>query len=177
MMEARTMVGALLTLTAIAACETPASEIASPIDPPTPAAAKVALAASGTFQQTGVTSVEVGAAGPNTIIEQSATGVVSGTLSGTYEDDVRVIIHPNGTFTTEFTIVCQCEVDGAEGVLEMRARDRGAITGPNTASFDGTATIVAGSGDLTGMHGVLRIEGEVDLTSGLSVYSYHGQLR
>ena len=54
--------------------------------------------AAGTFTQTAITGLEVSQAGPNTILQQTSIGSVSGTLSGSYTDDLRVVIHPNGRF-------------------------------------------------------------------------------
>lgn len=139
--------------------------------------AAVGLAATGVFTQTSITSLETSAAGPNTIISQRSEGSVSGTISGTYEDELRVVIHPNGNFNTHFTIWCSCEVDGVVGEIELVATDAGRLTGPTTAEFAGKAIVVNASGGLTGLRGVLDIEGSVDLVSGLSTYDYSGTLR
>lgn len=134
------------------------------------------IAAAGTFTQTGITSLDVSQAGPNTIIEQTSVGAVSGTLAGTYTDDLRVVIHPNGKFNVQFTIRCECTVEGEQGVLELTASDRGEIVGPTLAAFAGRATITDASGDLAGLRGVLEIEGTVDLVTGLSTYTYSGRI-
>jgi hypothetical protein len=68
------------------------------------------MAANGTFCQTAITSLDVWSAGPNTFLHQTAAGSVTGTLSGTYQDDLTVVIHPNGRFNARFTITCQCTV-------------------------------------------------------------------
>ena len=131
---------------------------------------------AGTFAQTLITSIDVREAGPNTFISQTSEGTVSGTLNGTYEDDLRVTIHPNGTFTTQFTIKCSCNLAGEQGILDLVANDRGRVSGSGTATFAGQATIVAGTGGLADLKGVLKIEGTVDLASGLAEYEYHGLL-
>lgn len=133
--------------------------------------------AAGTFTQTAITGLAVRTAGPNTVIEQTSEGSVSGTLSGTYEDDLRVVIHPNGRFTAHFTIRCQCMVGGDEGSLELVVSDRGELVGPTTATFAGRAVIRSATGELSGLRGVLDIEGTVDLASGLSTYDYAGWIR
>lgn len=140
-------------------------------------AAASAIQAAGTFTQTGITSLQASANGPNQLIEQTSQGIVSGTLSGTYVDRLRVNIHPNGTFTAHFAITCQCEVNGKQGTLELVVNDRGEIAGPTSAAFAGHATIVGGTGELAGLRGVLEIAGTVDLATGLSTYSYSGKLR
>lgn len=162
-----------------AACEAP---IAPETDRNGPAAATVTanaashLAASGTFTQTGITSLVPSTAGPNTIIEQTSVGVLSGTLSGTWEDQIRVVIHPNGGFNASFRITCACTVDGKSGTLEIRAQDRGKLVSPTTGAFKGRAVILSGTDELAGLRGSLRIEGTVDLTTGLSTYDYSGTI-
>ncbi len=132
--------------------------------------------ASGTFTQTGITSIEFGSAGPNTIIEQTSVGTVAGTLSGTYEDDLRVVIHPNGNFNAKFTIRCECTVGGQQGVIDFVATDRGQLVSETLAEFTGRAVITGASGDLAGLRGVLGIEGTIDLATGLSTYDYSGRI-
>jgi hypothetical protein len=140
-----------------------------------PAASQTA--ATGTFTQTGITGLEVRQAGPNTILKQTSTGSVSGTLSGSYTDDIRVVIHPNGRFTAHFTIRCECTVGGNQGIVELVASDRGQLLSPNLASFEGRATITGGTADLSNLRGVFEIEGTIDLVSGLSTYTYSGWIR
>lgn len=40
--------------------------------------------------------VEIGFAGPNLVFEATTVGLFSGTLSGSFEDSVKVVIHPMG---------------------------------------------------------------------------------
>jgi hypothetical protein len=133
-------------------------------------------AAAGTFAQTGITSLEVRQAGPNTILAQTSVGTVSGTLSGTYTDDLRVVIHPNGRFNAQFTIRCECTVAGEQGIVDIVASDTGELVSPTLATFAGRAVIRSGTAGLTGLHGVLRIEGTVDVVTGLSTYTYTGTI-
>jgi hypothetical protein len=42
------------------------------------------------------------------------------------------------------------------------------------AIFSGRAVITGGTGELSGLRGVLQIEGTVDLVTGLSEYDYVG---
>lgn len=142
-----------------------------------PAQAIAALAASGTFSQTVLTGIDVRSSGPNTVIEQTGEGILSGTLAGTFEDDVKVVIHPNGNFTTNFTITCVCTVDGKQGVVRMRATDTGRLVSPDLATFSGHVAIIGASGALTGLSGVLDIEGTVDVQTGLATYDYDGTIR
>jgi hypothetical protein len=133
-------------------------------------------AASGTFTQTAINSLEVRLAGPNTILEQTAAGSITGTLNGSYEDDLRLVIHPNGRFNAQFTITCACTVGGKEGVLELVASDSGHLVSPTLAVFAGRAVITGGTGELSDLRGVLEIEGTVDVQSGLSTYTYSGSI-
>lgn len=131
-------------------------------------------AASGVFTQTGIHSLDVQFAGSNTIIKQTSDGSVIGTLSGSYEDAIRVVIHPNGKFNVKFTIVCDCTVDGKQGFLYLVATDRGEMVSDTQAIFSGRAVITGGTGELSGLRGVLEIVGTVDLVTGLSEYDYVG---
>lgn len=132
--------------------------------------------AVGTFTQTAITSLDVRLAGPNTILEQRSAGSVAGTLSGSYEDDLRVVIHPNGRFNAHFTITCDCTVDGKQGELQFVATDRGELVSPGLAAFAGRAVITGGTGELSDLRGVLAIEGTIDLQSGLATYDYSGRI-
>jgi hypothetical protein len=136
----------------------------------------VATAASGNFAQTAITSMNVSSAGPNTIIEQTAVGTLTGTLTGHFQDDLRVVIHPNGKFNAHFTISCVCTVDGNLGVIEMVADDAGELLSPTLAQFAGRAVIKRATGALSGIRGVLQIEGTVDVTTGLATYAYTGDV-
>lgn len=132
--------------------------------------------AAGTFSQTGITSLDARQAGPNTILKQTSTGSISGTLTGSYTDDLKVVIHPNGRFNAHFTILCTCTVAGEQGTLELVASDRGEMVSPTVAAFAGRAVITGGSGDLADVRGVLEIEGTIDLTTGLATYAYSGRI-
>lgn len=134
------------------------------------------MAATGTYAQTAITGLDVRLAGPNTVIEQTSVGSMAGTLSGSFEDEIRVVIHPTGRFNAQFSITCECTVDGKQGLLELRATDTGELMGPNLATFAGRAVIRGGTGELSGLRGVLEIQGTVDVGSGLSTTSYSGSI-
>lgn len=163
------------------ACENATAPEVEPEGPVTSAVAAAQapshISAAGLFTQTAINGLEVRPAGPNTILEQTSEGTVSGTLSGSFEDDLRVVIHPGGNFNAHFTITCQCTVEGKAGVLELVAGDTGELVGPNTGVFAGRAVIKGGTGELSGLRGVLQIEGTVDVPTGLSSYAYSGRLR
>jgi hypothetical protein len=168
----------LLSLAVLAAaCDPPVApraEDGAAAVPPVSAYAATSVQAAGTFTQTGITSLVPSSAGPNTILEQTSVGVLSGTLSGPWEDRLRVVIHPNGRFNAKFVITCACTVDGRSGTLTIQAQDAGELVSPDLGAFEGSAVIVAATGDLAGLRGVLRIEGTVDVTTGLSTYGYSG---
>jgi hypothetical protein len=169
----------ILSLAALGtACESATAPDAAQSEPLILAAAHAAphTAATGTFMQTGITGLEVRQAGPNTILTQTSTGLVSGTLSGSYTDDIRVVIHPNGRFNAHFTIRCECTVAGQQGTVELVASDRGRLLSPTLASFRGRATITGGTAELSDLRGVFEIEGTIDLVSGLSTYTYSGRI-
>jgi hypothetical protein len=132
--------------------------------------------AAGTLSQTAITSFELRLVGPNTIIEQTAQGSVSGTLSGNIEDRLMVVMRPDGQFTAQAWITCQCTVGGDQGVLELRWVDTGGQAGPDTLSFQGSAAITGANGELSGLSGVFEVEGTVDLTTGLATATYSGQI-
>jgi hypothetical protein len=133
-------------------------------------------AASATFTQTAITGLTIGFAGPNTILEATSEGSVSGTLSGSWEDSIRVVFHPNGRFTAQNTITCECTVAGSEGVLELLVVDTGEEVSQETSIFEGSAVITGGTGELSGLRGVFRVEGTVDLLTGLSTYTLSGRI-
>lgn len=90
--------------------------------------------------------VEIGFAGPNLVFEATTVGLFSGTLSGSFEDSVKVVIHPNGRFTAQGTMTCVCTVGGRSGVLEFVVVDTGEQVGSGS-TFTGHAAIQQGSGE------------------------------
>lgn len=168
----------LAATTLLAGCERDPVRVAN-IDtskPPTADAAVQKILATGNFEQNAITSLNVSAAGGNTILDQTSVGTITGTLTGHFEDDLKVVIHPNGKFNAHFTIKCSCTVDGKFGIVEMVAGDTGELLSPTLASFAGRAVIKSASGDLAGLGGVLEIEGTVDVVTGLATYGYTGDI-
>lgn len=130
--------------------------------------------ANGTLQQTEILGEEISFAGPNVIIETSIAADVSGTMGGTVVETFKVVIHPNGKFTAKGTSSCLCTVDGVgSGVLEWVLTDTGEII-DGVPTFAGRWILQGGTDDLDGLRGVLQMEGEVDLATGLSVVTYSG---
>jgi hypothetical protein len=177
-MKTWTHLSILLLAVVGTACDDVVAPEAPHVEAPSLAVAQASphTLAVGTFTQTAITSLDARPAGPNTILEQSSAGSVTGTLNGNYEDDLRVVIHPNGLFNAHFTITCACTVDGKQGVLQLVATDRGKLVGPDLATFVGRAVITDGTGELSDLRGVLAIEGTIDLQSGLATYDYSGRI-
>jgi hypothetical protein len=140
-----------------------------------PTASPLTLA-SGTLMQTGVISEDVPVAGPNTIVELTIAGTINGTLSGTTEDRFRLVIHPNGKFTAQGTTICVCTVEGRSGILELLLTDTGEIL-DGVPVFKGRWVIRRGRDELSGLRGVLQVEGEVDLMTNLSIIEYSGWIK
>jgi len=140
------------------------------------AMASAPTTADGTLTQTAVTGFELRIAGTNVVIEQTTRGVMSGTLSGTIEDTVTVVIHSDGTFEAHGTTICACSVHDKQGHVEFAVTDTGKQTSPDTSRFTGRAAITRTTGELSGLAGHLDIEGTVDLTTGLSTIGYSGQI-
>ena len=133
-------------------------------------------AAGATFTQTANTGFDIRFAGPNTIFEATNEWSVVGDLSGSWVDSIRVVIRPNGRFTAQNTITCECEVEGKEGALQLMVVDTGEEVSPTTASFRGSAVITGAAGELSGLRGVFEVEGTVDLLTGLSTFTLSGQI-
>jgi len=134
-------------------------------------------AATGEFAQTSISTLDVTPAGSNTIIRQTSEGVITGTIQGTFQDDLHVVIRKSGAFSTSFKITCQCEIGGQSGTLEFTATDVGEMVSPSTAVFSGRAVITGATDALAGTRGHLLIDGTVDLATGLSTYQYDGSIR
>ena len=132
-------------------------------------------AASGTVTQTHIISEEVRFVGPNVVRELTIAGSVSGTLSGTSVDSFTVVIHPNGRFEAHGTTICMCTVDGKPGLLALGLSDTGKFVN-GTPIFSGRYVINGGTGELSGLRGVLQLTGTVDLSTGLSTIDYSGEI-
>ncbi len=139
------------------------------------AQASAPTAATGTGAQSAISSLEVRMAGPNTILEQTSAGMLNGTLTGTTEDSFTAVIHPNGNFNAHGTVTCECTVDGKSGVLEFVSTNTGEVI-DGVPTFAGRFVIKGGTGELSGLQGVLEFEGTVDLATGLNTITYSGQI-
>lgn len=128
--------------------------------------------ASGTFSVTQITGLSIEpAGGGNFIIEQTTAGVFTGTFSGTFVDELRAVLHPNGFVNAQGTITCTCSVAGKSGTIVFNQTSRG----PVGASFQGKAIIISATGDLANLHGTFDIQGTVD-QNGFATITYSGQI-
>lgn len=157
----------------------PTPSRAEPVAPESaPAAASAGLVhVQGTITQTGISSLQTHNVGPLTVLDQTSFGVMTGSLDGTFVDDLLVFIRPNGRFRTMFTLTLTGTLNGRSGTLEFFAIDSGQLISPTTGQFDGFALVTRATGGLAGVRGIVDIAGTVDLTTGLSTYSYDGTLR
>ena len=131
-------------------------------------------AASGTFTVAAITSFELRPAGQVTIIEQTTTGVFAGTLTGTFEDAIKAVVNPTANKVVQGlgAGTCLCTVEGKSGTVDYVFSSRGPFDGQ---FFEGRMVISGGTGDLSGLHGVLELDGTVD-QNGLATVTYEGQI-
>lgn len=167
-----------MTLGALWSCDSIPTEVTDGEGPPQAvqgtALASSPVPASGSAVALAVTGFEPRPAGPNLSFIQTSTGEMSGTLEGTTEAVENVVIHPNGNLSAHGRLTCHCTVDGRSGVLELAWSTIGEVTGEATADIRGRFVIVSGTGDLSGLRGVLPYEGSV--VNGLPSVEYSGRL-
>ncbi|HEX9267160.1 MAG TPA: DUF3224 domain-containing protein [Candidatus Limnocylindria bacterium] len=112
-----------------------------------PAAATEPSSGSGTFVFTSMTPTGARTADSNTIITATATGALSGALTGTFTDELRQVLHADGTSEFHGTLTCTCTVQGMKGTVVLR------FEGSGTGGSAGQFTVVSASGNLEGLHG------------------------
>jgi hypothetical protein len=148
----------LVVLVLIAQCALAAAAAAGPPAPAT---------GTGTILTTDVISIR--SAGPVVITEFTQTGIVTGTLSGTFVEDVRVIQHADGriTFTGSATITAAVAGCGT-GEIPVRLEGSGAGVG---VTAHGRIRSVQASENAAGAQVVL----EFDQVG--AVFTYSGTVR
>jgi hypothetical protein len=104
---------------------------------------------TGTIGIRSVTPVRT--ADGNVIQERDLTGTVSGTLSGTFDEQVTGVIHPTGLVTFHGTMTFTGTVDGCgTGTLTLGVSGQGVTGAPVTESsvrvIDAAANTVAAHG-------------------------------
>lgn len=129
-------------------------------------------AANATMTATAITGFAATPAGANTFFHQTTEGIFSGDLAGTFEDELKGIVHPNGKVGAQGTITCACTVGGRSGTLMIVQVSSGDLA---SQTFKGRAVITGGTGDLANLHGTFEIQGTVD-PNGLATIAFSGQI-
>lgn len=135
------------------------------------AAAAPPTTAAGTVGNTSATFLSVRPAGPNLIIELTATASYTGTFTGTSTIHGFLILHPDGSASFHDTEIFTGTVNGVPGTVTFNLNG----TNDATLAVHATATIVDASGGLTGLHGVLHEVGTVVIPTG-PVGTYTGTI-
>lgn len=137
----------------------------------TAAAASPPTLASGAVGNTSSTFNSVRAADGNLIIELSATAAYTGTFNGTSTINGRLIVHADGSASFHDVEMFTGTVNGVPGTVTFE------LNGSNNAALEvqATATIIAASGELAGLHGVLHEVGTVVIPTG-PVGTYTGRV-
>lgn len=129
-------------------------------------------AANATMTVTAITGFTATPAGANTFIHQTTEGVFAGALIGTFEDELKGVVHPNGRVTAQGTITCACTVDGRSGTLTFVQVSSGDFA---SQTLEGRAVITGGTGDLANLHATFDMEGTVD-PNGLATITFTGRM-
>jgi Protein of unknown function (DUF3224) len=125
--------------------------------------------ASGTFSPSALpTNVVMRSAGPNTIITETTTDVLSGTLSGTSVFQERIVVRADGSFTQHDVQTFTGTVNGVAGTSTSVLAFSGDAT-----SFHGHFVFVSGTGGLANLRGQGTFEGST--TTGVGTYT--GQIK
>jgi hypothetical protein len=129
-----------------------------------PVWATAPAAGGGTFAETALVGAPaIRLADGNTVITQTATGVVDGTIVGTITDVATIVFHPDGTLNASVVETCVCTVAGRSGTFV----DRGEATGVGL-SFTGHFTVISGTGALSNLHLTGTFTGMLNPTTGLA---------
>ena len=129
------------------------------------AAATKPSATSGTFANAPDPPSASRSADGNLFLTYTRPGVLTGTFTGAYVQEVEVVIHPDGHTNFRGTETCVCSVEGQPGTLVIRFQG----TGLAGAQFSGQYVIVSGTDGLESLRGHATFEG-----AGLSG-TYSGQ--
>jgi hypothetical protein len=101
----------------------------------------------------------------NSFYSQTNTGAISGTFSGPFVTEIRLIVHSDGSDEFVGTRTCTCTVDGKIGIVVFRLVGNG-IFG---ALVQGTFTVLSATDELEGLHGEADFVG----VFGATTYSGH----
>ena len=125
--------------------------------------------ASGSFSALALpTNVVTQPVGPNTIITDTLTEVLSGTFSGTSVLQERYVLRADGSFIERAVETFTGTVNGVAGTATFVD----VVTGDLTSSFHGSFVVVSGTGGLANLRGRVTFQGSsVDGTG-----TYSGQV-
>jgi hypothetical protein len=113
-----------------------------------PATATPPTPVTSTFAVLTATTTETRTANGNTFITATRTATLSGTFTGTTADNIKVVMHSNGTTSVRGTGICVCTVEGRSGTFEYRFQGKGIFP----TSLSGNYTVRHGTGGLAGLH-------------------------
>jgi hypothetical protein len=107
-------------------------------------AAAADLQASGTAQATSLVFTDVRSADGNTIIEGIQQGVIGGTLTGTWVEQFRLVVHPGGAtnFHSFLTVVEPRTGAGRERCASSSTARHGPVTEGRFRTIDQSDTTV-----------------------------------
>jgi Protein of unknown function (DUF3224) len=120
--------------------------------------------ASGSFQDALPTNVVTRSAGPNTIITDTFTDVLSGTFSGTSVLQERYVLRADGSFIDHAVQTFTGTVNGVTGTATLID-----VVAGDATSFHGHFVVVSGTGGLANLHGQGTLEGSS--TTGAGTYT------
>src|SRR5439155_6874803 len=86
---------------------------------------------NGTFGRTGPpAAVAVRTADGNTILTVTARpGRFTGTFTGAYSEDLRIVFHADGSYNFAAGVTCQCTFDVRTGTMTVKLEGHGTPTG------------------------------------------------
>jgi hypothetical protein len=137
----------------------------------TGSAASPPTSASGTFTTTSATFNSIREAGGNLIVELSGTASYTGTFSGTSTVEGILVIHADGSANFHDVEIFTGTVNGVPGTVTFNLNGRN----DSALVIQATDTIVSATGELAGLHGVLRQIGTVTILTG-PFGTYSGQI-
>jgi hypothetical protein len=107
----------------------------------------------GTFTIESQSNTIVGQVDGKTLVDGTRQGTVTGALSGTYTEDIAIVIHATGALTFTGTDTCICTVANKSGTVTAHFTGTGVFR-PLVDIDQGHSTIVGGT------DGLMNLEGE-----------------
>lgn len=130
------------------------SIVAAALMVPAAASATPPSTVSGPETITGATATVLRTADGNTIIANTATGIIAGSFTGTFTADFMTIVHPSGqTNLVNGTYICTCSIVGRSGSVTFRFEGTG-----TPAATEVHAETIGATGGLKGLHSNVTIE-------------------